>query len=379
MAAILFLMRYPLDGWDNLKNKFDGQMAAAEALGHEAWHIGWSRGGMWLCRGQERTLLRKCPLAGMPGYSKTVLYIDLMAALREAVEQKHFDAVYMRFMPVYGNAPAVLRAFKAKGGKLIVEHPTYPLEKGRVTSLLRKPVFWYTDRVFARLEPMIDLYTLIGDPCGETLHGIPAMNIVNGVNVDSLPLHTPRPEGEEICLLALASMSYWQGYDRLIHALAAYRGPERIRILMVGGEGDGSLAAWKKLAEELGVADRVSFLGEMFGEKLNEVVQQCDIGIGGLGLHRIGQYRSTTLKLREYMARGLPFVYAVEDPSIPEDNGFCLLLPNDDSPLSMDQLAAFALESRRDETLPARMRAYAKTHMSWEGVLRAVLTKVGIG
>jgi glycosyltransferase involved in cell wall biosynthesis len=379
MAAILFLMRYPLDSWDNLKNKFDGQMAAAEALGHEAWHIGWSRSGMWLCRGQERTLLRKCPLAGMPGYSKTVLYIDLMAALRAAMEKKHFDAVYMRFMPVYGNAPAVLKAFRAQGGKLIVEHPTYPLEKGRVTSLLRKPVFWYTDRVFARLEPMIDLYTLIGDPCGETLHGRPAMNIVNGVNVDSLPLHTPRPEGAEICLLALASMSYWQGYDRLIRALAAYRGPERIRILMVGGEGDGSLAAWKKLAEELGVADRVSFLGEMFGEQLDEVVRQCDIGIGGLGLHRIGQYQSTTLKLREYMARGLPFVYAVEDASIPAEAGFCRMLPNDDSPLSMEQLAAFALESRRDETLPARMRAYAKAHMSWEGVLRAVLARVGIG
>jgi hypothetical protein len=45
----------------------------------------------------------------------------------------------------------------------------------------------------------------------------------------------------------------------------------------------------------------------------------------------------------------------------------------------MEQLAAFALESRRDETLPARMRAYAKAHMSWEGVLRAVLARVGIG
>ena len=40
MAAILFLMRYPLDTWDNLKNKFDGQMAAAQALGHEACCIG---------------------------------------------------------------------------------------------------------------------------------------------------------------------------------------------------------------------------------------------------------------------------------------------------------------------------------------------------
>ena len=74
MARILFLMRYPLDGWDNLKNKFDGQMAAMEALGHEAWHIGFDKQGMWLCRGSEKTLLKTCALNAMPGYTKTVLY-----------------------------------------------------------------------------------------------------------------------------------------------------------------------------------------------------------------------------------------------------------------------------------------------------------------
>lgn len=42
--------------------------------------------------------------------------------------------------------------------------------------------------------------------------------------------------------------------------------------------------------------------------------------------HRKGQYRSMTLKLREYMARGLPFVYAVDDPSLPEDPAVCLRL-----------------------------------------------------
>ena len=31
-----FLMRYPLEKGDNLKIKFDGQMAAVRAMGHEA-------------------------------------------------------------------------------------------------------------------------------------------------------------------------------------------------------------------------------------------------------------------------------------------------------------------------------------------------------
>ena len=377
MAKALFLMRYPLDGWNNLKNKFDGQLAAMEALGHEAWHIGYDREGMWLCRRESRTLLKKCPLASMPGYSKTYLYVDLMAALKKAFEHQLFQLVYMRYMPVFWNAPSAIRFVKQMGAKLILEHPTYPFENGRTTSLIRKPVFKYNDHVFAKLEAMIDLYALIGDPCGETLNGVPAMNIVNGVDVDRLPLHAVRKDSD-IHLLALASMSHWQGYDRLIEALAAYDREEKITIHMVGGEGDGSLAAWKKLAQDRGVEEKVIFHGEMFGEKLNDVVESCDVGVGGLGLYRKKQFQSMTLKLREYMARGLPFVYAVDDPSVPDDNRFCLKLPNDDSALSMAQIVSFVKAVKQDASVPAQMRNYARRHMSWQGVMKTILEKVEI-
>ncbi len=377
MAAILFVMRYPLEGWENLKTKFNGQMAAAEALGHEAWFLGYDRQGLWLCRGSERSLVRRSPWASLPGYAKTLFYADVMAALREAARRKRFDVVYLRYMRVFFNAPGAVRQVKDAGAKLILEHPTYPFAHGKLNSPLRKPVFWVIDRVFERLEPMIDLYALIGDPCGETLHGIPAVNIVNGVDVDAMPPH-PRRETPDIGLLALASMSRWQGYDRLIESLAAYRGDADVTVHMVGGEGDGSLAEWKRLAQERGVADRVVFHGELFGERLDEVTNACDVGVGGLGLYRKGQFCSMTLKLREYMARGLPFVYAVDDPDVPEEPRFCLRLPNDDSAIDMEQLIAFARRAKADKEAPSLMRAYARAHMSWQGVLKTVLEKVGI-
>ena len=255
MASVLFLMRYPLEKDDNLKIKFDGQMAAVRAMGHEARLIGWDHDGLWLVGEGERTLLHRARLTGLPGYEKTLLYVDLMAALEKAAALRRFDLVYMRFLPVFHNAPGALAAVKAGGARLVVEHPTYPFENGKRSSLLRMPVFAYNAHVFRRLEPMIDLYTLIGDPCEGTLNGRPAMNILNGVDVSRLPLHVPRKGAKDIGLLALASMSVWQGYDRLIEALARYRGDEPVTVHMVGGEGDGSLAAWKRLAQERGVAD----------------------------------------------------------------------------------------------------------------------------
>ena len=42
------------------------------------------------------------------------------------------------------------------------------------------------------------------------------------------------------------------------------------------------------------------------------------------------------------------------------------------------ELAAFARRAQADEETPARMRAYAESHMSWQGVLAQVLERVGI-
>ena len=156
-----------------------------------------------------------------------------------------------------------------------------------------------------KINPLVDLYTLIGDDCGGTLHGRPAMNTVNGIDVGRLPKHAPRANAKDIRLLALASMSGWHGYDRILRSLAGYRGDADVRIDFVGGDGDGSLAKWKLLADELNVADRVTFHGPRYGDALETIVSRsATLGIGSLGMFRYGLKRGMTLKAREYMARG---------------------------------------------------------------------------
>jgi len=376
MPTILFVMKYPLHRQENLKAKFDGQMAAARALGWNAYCIGWDGRGMALVGSDTRVPLRRNALAGLRGYDHTKIFVDLPAAVREALKRIRVDVLYLRYMPTFWNAPETVRRLKAQGGKLVVEYPTYPPSRENERFFLRRQVFRYADRVLAEINPMVDLYALIGAPCGGTLGGRPAMNIINGVDVDALPPHAPNADDPAVRLLAPASMSGWHGYDRILRSLAAYEGDAKVLIEFAGGEGDGSLARWKALAAELGLDGRVTFHGPLYGEALNALAARCDVGVGSLGMYRYGLTQGMTLKAREFLARGLPFLSAAEDPALPNDAGFLLRVPNDDTPISMEAVVAFAQGAKRGADVSARMRAYAKEHLSWESVLGGVLERV---
>ena len=278
-------------------------------------------------------------------------------------------------MPTFGSALGAMRALKAQGGRLVIEYPTYPIAQENNRFFFRRQVFRYADHVLAKINPLVDLYALIGDPCDGVLNGRPALNIVNGVDAEALPLHAPNADAP-IRLLALASMSGWHGYDRVIRALAASQGDADVRLEMVGADGDGSMEKWRALAEALSLRERVTFHGPLYGDALNQMIAQCDVGVGSLGMYRYGLKSATTLKLREFMARGLPFLSAVDDPTLPDNPEWMLRASNDDTPIDMAQIVAFARRAKASPELPARMRAYALAHMSWEGTLRRVLERL---
>ena len=376
MTTILFVMRYPLHRGENLKIKFDGQIAGARALGLKPYWIGWDDTALWLMGGDTPVRLLGTGCTRLPAYEHTLFYVKLMQAVRLACQRQRFDLMYLRYMPTFHGALTALRTFKQTGGRLILEFPTWPRDQENNRFFLRRQVFRYTDHILQQITPMVDLFTAIGEPCGNPLYGRPAMNIVNGADVSSLPLHQPRSQSEEIHLLALASMSGWHGYDRILHSLAAYRGDARVHIDFVGGDGDGSLAAWKTLAEELGLTEQVTFHGACYGAALEAIFTQSDVGVGSLGMFRYGLQHATTLKLREYMARGLPFLYATEDPSLPDEPDFALRVSNDEQPILMEDVVRFARNVQQNPEIAQRMRRYAEDHMSWKSVLKAVLERL---
>lgn len=369
MKNILFLMRYPLEEAYNLKQKFDGQMQSAVNLGYQVYHFAYDKNSVYLVHVNENNKQKIClkSFGFFKGYRSTFGFYDLYKALHKAIKMIRFDCVYMRSKIVDATAIKVFKKFKAQGGKLIVEIPSYG-SKEQVLSAFRVIIAKALDLWKKRLPQFVDLYTIIGTDSLTQYNERPAICISNGVCVENYPVHQHDFSGE-LHILALASMRVWHGYDRLINGLAAYEGETPVYIEMVGNDGDGSLAEWKNLAEEKGVSHLVNFRGGVYGEALTDMINSCDVAAATLGLHRNDSNHGSVLKIREYAARGIPFIYSYNDSCLEGNEPFALKIEANDSPVDINMLADWAKGIINQGSVAEEMRAYAKAHMSWEAQL----------
>ena len=367
-------MKYPLAETYTLKQKFNGQMAALSNMGLEVWYLSFDHEYIYLNHGDEREKINKTIMGKNRHYIHTLAFIDLYRSVLKVLQKKSFDYVYFRKSPIGIIGYRMCRKIGKMDTKLIVEIPTYPEEGEKAKNVLRSIYSKYSRMWWKKCYPKVKLFTLIGK-ASDNYKGYPAINIENGVYVDNIPLREPKEDGR-IHLLALASMCVWHGYDRIIQSLADYQGEDKEDIIidMVGNEGDGSLEKWKSLAESQGVGSQVIFHGRKEGEDLNTIFNQSTLGICSLGLYRNGFEKGSILKLREYTARGLPFVYAAEDPCVNTEMGYCYKVSNNDEPIGMAGIVEFAKKVAGNTDLGNSMRNYAKNNISWEGQYKKIFS-----
>ncbi len=375
---LLYIVRYQLDKPFNLKAKFDGQIRAFENLEFDVYYLAFDESHFYLVNGGNKTVVGKTHF-GIPGYFHTLCYQDLYTLARKTIREVGFDCVYWRAAPQLPSSLRLARNIKKSGARFLFEYPTYPSNTEKSMSGLRVVYGAYAAVLSKRIDDLADGFVLIGEDAGGVYSGKPAINISNGINLEVIPARNRKPDPDAIHILALASMSYWHGYDRLIRSLHQYKGDRKVLIHMVGGNDGGSIPEWKALTEELDLTNKVIFHGSKSGDALSEMFDLCDIGVNSLGMYRKGFHVTSELKSREYAARGLPFVCSVDDPALEHTNApLWLRVTNDDSIPDMETILAFALRMREDEQAVNKLRAYAAEHLTWESQYRQVFDKFNI-
>lgn len=251
---------------------------------------------------------------------------DFIPKVSHAIENSNSDIIFLRSLS-YRNFFLIntfIRSRK-KGVKILLDVPTpnrnsihelYYSSHSLATRLraiayliIIGPIpFFFVDRIFQYAEE--GAWFVFGNRSKTIFLG-------NGIDVESFPFlnNLGHFDGSQLRLIVVATTSYWHGVDRLIRSIELFNSRNSKRSVHLDIVGDGpSLVELKSIAEECNQTEFIHFYGLVKGEALYSIYSKAHVGVGSMGLHRLGLKSASILKLREYASAGLPFIYSGFDP-----------------------------------------------------------------
>ena len=119
--------------------------------------------------------------------------------------------------------------------------------------------------------------------------------------------------------------------------------------------------------------EHVTFCGQLSGEMLDAVYDSSDIAVGSLGFFKAGIQSGAPIKLREYCARGIPFVYGYNDISFHKNHYFAHQVSNDSVPVDVQEIIDFYELMYDGRNFVSDMRRYALENLTWDKILQPVI------
>lgn len=262
-----------------------------------------------------------------------------------------------------------LRQLHNHSVRIALEIPTYPYDQeyNNVKGIRRFK--FYLDKVF-RLsigKYVTKIVTFSEDSC---IWGAECVNISNAVDPEVVKISAKSLSGC-VNFIAVANLAVWHGYDRFIRSLAAYYASEvnttPIHFHLVG---DGEeLLNLQFLAKTLNVQTHISFHGALDGDKLDHIFDICHVGVDSLGRHRSLSNYNNSLKSKEYLMRGLPFIKSHFDRSLDNTNLY-YQLSSDDNVFDLREVINWYVNA----SLPSdAIREFAINNFVWVAQFKKVM------
>lgn len=302
--------------------------------------------------------------------------------IKRYVAGKRYDACYIRYDFSDPGFIHLLKALRKVCGKIALELPTFPYDAENSAMLLSR-IKLSVDKFYRRyLRKYVDF--IVTFYAGhEEIFGVPTVIIPNGFDFSSLSMVRHELPRDVIHIIAVSSMREWHGYERIIEGIRLYyqkeRKDQRNIILHLVGKGR-EYEKYRALIEQNDLQRHIILEGAMHGEPLDELYEQCALGIDSLARHRSGIDVLSSLKSREYGAKGIPMINSCRIDVIDDDFPYLLRVPADETPIDMESIIAFfdkcyGAELTRME-VAARIRSYMEARSGMRETMYTVIDKL---
>ena len=243
------------------------------------------------------------------------------------------DVIYFRYAYHSPGLPGLLREFPTVAEINSDDTTEYGLTLGRGQQLYHR---WTRARV---LQPLAGLVPVTHELAARfTGFGQPARVIGNGVDLAAFPMLAAPAVGQPRRIAFMGSPGTpGHGLDR-IGALATLL-PDVIFDIIGCTAGD-----WQAASGSAGSAPaNLVFHGNLPRRDYEPLLARATAALGTFGLYRKQMEEACPLKVREYLAFGLPVIGACHDTDIPDGADYYLRLTNSADPLGphLAEITAF--------------------------------------
>jgi glycosyltransferase involved in cell wall biosynthesis len=269
--------------------------------------------------------------------------VKLYSFIKNDLVANQYECIYIRyhlsdFLFVY-----LLKLLNSNNSNIAIEIPTYPYKHELLK--WRKGLIRYLVDLASQVFLKLYVGRIVTYSNDTGIFGIKTINTINGIIYnDVIPSQKQLHPNTEINLISVSFTMSCHGYDRLIAGLHHYYkngGNANVLYHLVG---DGiEIEKYKGLVEKYELEKHVKFYGFKGGQELDEIYDKADIAINSLAIHRIGLKTESTIKSKEYAAKGLPMVSSYEiDAFCSEDNKkYVLKISADESAVNIEEVIQF--------------------------------------
>jgi len=308
------------------------------------------------------------------GWSSLNHYGSFYSHVTKYARTGGYDFLYIRYPLALPSFLGFLRQARTANPKMVViaEIATFPYRREFQTPK-RRALLLLDDLGRRRLKRYVDaIVTFYGQ---SEIFGIPCIQLRNGVDVDRIRLRRPQRAGDGLAMIAVGNVAERHGLDRVLRGMARYVSQPLAKRITLHLVGDGpAMPELTTLTSDLRIKDHIRFHGLRSGADLDAIFDESDVALDSLAIHRLQLPSSSSLKAREYCARGIPFVLASDDPDFPAGLPFVHHVPADDSPLDVSAVVDFYENLQETNSEISRsMRCYAEEYLTWDAKLEPLV------
>lgn len=260
---------------------------------------------------------------------------------------------------------------------IIVEIPTYPYDE----EMKRPDLFFALKKDQRYRKQLVRHIDYIADLSGaKRIFDVPTLHIINGIDLKrTRPRRPSYSDGKEIDMVFAAQFGPWHGCDLVVRGLSDYyrTGGKRNFILHLAGDGP-EIGNIEHLVDSLQLREHVVLYGPLTKVQLDDLFDRCTLAVGCFGLHRRDpNCLDSSLKTREYFAKGLPFIFAGKvDVLELNPHPFCLKFESGERAVDFFRVESFydsIYRHHSEEEVIRSIRSYAEDNVSMGRAMSKVI------